>query len=280
MNENLLNGWKYYNHAAVPAIAPHMEADTAPLDDGTIWDMRGGKPLLVRWTSDFDCRVETEWWYCIKDTPFDIKAVKAKRRYEITKGIRNYAVKLIDPQKFIDGLFVVQSEAFSAYPTGYRPVIKREFFEKQVRSWENYICYGAFDRESGDICGYALLEDFGDWISFQVLKVIPSCEKKGVNAALIAQIIEDLNPRLDGNCYICDGERNIMHQTHFQEYLEKYFCFRRAYCRMHIRYKKGVCFIVKGLYPFRNFISKFNGRAATKVKAVLFMEQIRRSFEN
>lgn len=238
----------------------------------------GGRPLLARWTSDFDCGYETEWWYCIKDTPFDINAVKAKRRYEIKKGKRNYTVKLINPTEFINGLFVVQSEAFQAYPASYRPVIERESFEKQVSNWKKYICYGAFDKETEQVCGYALLEDNRDWVSFQVLKSIPVCERKGINAALVAQIIEDLNPRLGRGCYICDGERNIVHQTSFQEYLEKYFCFRKAYCRMHIRYKKGMGFIVKALYPFRSLISKFTSRLAIKINAVLFMEQIRRSF--
>lgn len=48
-----------------------------------------GKPYLARWTSSFDCGHETNWWYVIKDTPFDINELKKKRRYEIRKG-NNY----------------------------------------------------------------------------------------------------------------------------------------------------------------------------------------------
>ena len=44
----------------------------------------GGVPLLARWTEDFDCGYETEWWYVIKDTPLDLSKLKKKRRYDIT----------------------------------------------------------------------------------------------------------------------------------------------------------------------------------------------------
>lgn len=238
----------------------------------------GGRPLFARWTSEFDCGKETEWWYCIKDTPFDIKTLKAKRRYEITKGTRNFEVRVIDPKEYMDGLFLVQVEAFQAYPLKYRPVIERKSFEEQVSRWRQYTCYAAFERETGEVCGYALLEDFGDWISFQVLKTIPACERKGINAALVSKILEDLNTRLNDGCYICDGERNIIHQTFFQEYLEKYFGFRKAYCRLNIRYRKGVRLAVNVLYPLRGIIRNFKGRLFAKVNAVLFMESIRRSF--
>ena len=39
----------------------------------------GGVPLLIRWTTNFDCEEKTEWWYCIKDTPFDINSKNLKK---------------------------------------------------------------------------------------------------------------------------------------------------------------------------------------------------------
>ena len=80
-----INGWEYYNHAAVPTVAPHEEPNLQPVEDNSIWKIDGGMPLLARWTTDFDCGSETNWWYVIKDTPFDINALKSKRRYEIKR---------------------------------------------------------------------------------------------------------------------------------------------------------------------------------------------------
>lgn len=52
--------------------------------------MEGGIPLFARWTSDWPCGKETQWWYCLKDTPFDIEKIKSNYRYKIRKGERYF----------------------------------------------------------------------------------------------------------------------------------------------------------------------------------------------
>ena len=47
-------GWKYYNNAAIPTTAPHEEANVTPVEDGSIWNIKGA--LLARWTTDWDCK--------------------------------------------------------------------------------------------------------------------------------------------------------------------------------------------------------------------------------
>lgn len=37
-----IDGWKYYNHAAVPITAPHETPNIAPIEDGSIWKSGGG----------------------------------------------------------------------------------------------------------------------------------------------------------------------------------------------------------------------------------------------
>ena len=71
----------------------------------------GGIPLLARWTSDWDCGYETEWWYCIKDTPFDISTLKSKRRYEINKGNKNFEVREINQDQNGDNNFNIEVES-------------------------------------------------------------------------------------------------------------------------------------------------------------------------
>ena len=69
---NQIPGWKYYNHAAIPTCAPHEMPDLTPVKDGSIWHIEGKNPLLVRYTTDWDCGYDTGWWYLIKEAPFDI----------------------------------------------------------------------------------------------------------------------------------------------------------------------------------------------------------------
>ncbi len=49
-----------------------------------------------------------------------------------------------------------------------------------------------------------------------------------------------------------DGERSIYHQTNFQSYLEKYFGFRKAYCRLHLKFNPRINLFIQIIYPFRS----------------------------
>lgn len=274
-----IDGWKYYNHAAVPTTAPHETPHMNPIEDGAIWNIDGGTPLLARWTSNFDCNIETHWWYVIKDGSFDINSLKAKRRYEITKGIKNFEVTEIDPVTYAEELYAVQIAAFSAYPKKYRPSVNKESFISSVKQWNCYICVGVFYRETNELSGYALLSrESEEYVAFNVLKTKPECEKLGVNFALVNGILKIFHLFLENGGYICDGTRSINHESAFQDYLEKYFCFRKAYCQLHIKYNPKITCIIKLMYPFRKFLLKMDGIGIIhKLNAVLRMEEIVRT---
>lgn len=278
-----INGWKYYNHAAVSTVAPHEIPDLTPIKDKTIWKIDGKKPLLARWTTEYDCPEETNWWYVVKDSIFDILKIKSKRRSEINKGIRRFDVFLINPNEYAEELYRVQVQAFAAYPAKYRPTVnKHDFIESVNQTWtkENVCVYGAFYKESGELCGYSLLQKNGECWTFNVQKTNPQYEKHGINAALVNKIVCDFNEKVGKGevSYICDGERNILHETAFQSYLIKYFEFRKAFCKLNIKYNPKIGWVVKILYPFRKIIKMFkNVKFVHKLLAVFTMEEIVRS---
>lgn len=271
-----VEGWKYYNHAMIPSTMPHEKAKVEHINDGTIWKSQR-KVLLARWTSDWDAKRETGWWYVIKDTPFDLSSLKAKRRYEINKGIRNFDVHVISPEEFKEDLYKTQIAAFSAYPSKYRPVVDKDSFLESVSAWEtkNIVIYGAFDREDNQLYGYAYLTVYDEYIDFNMLRVYPEKEKAGINAAIVYQIVNDYNNRLDGKFYICDGARSISHETAFQDYLEKYFEFRRAYCKLHVKYNPKYKLFILGLYQFRWIFKKFDSIGIVhKLNGIVKMQEI------
>lgn len=267
------NGWNYYNHALIPTTAPH-EKVIKPTFNKSFWKVKNGFPILARWTDDWDCGYETQWWYVIKDTPFDIEQLKAKRRYEINKGKKNFEVKRIKASDYKNDLLKVQKEAYSGWPEKYRPRVDDESFKKELDSWEKNVVYGGFDRESGELVAYTYLIEYAQYLDFCVLRAIPKYEKKGINAAMVAAIVEEYNEKLGESFYINDGSRAIRHETAFQDYLEKYFGFRKAYCKLHIKYRKIVSLFIKILYPFRNNING-RGRFASNINAVLKMDMFK-----
>lgn len=286
-----IEGWKYYNHAAIPTTAPHEEPDLLPIKNGKVWKM-GGVPLLARWTTDFDCGNETNWWYVIKDEPFDINTLKSKRRYEIKKGVKNFEVRHINPTDYKKEIYKVQVAAFSAYPKKYRPTdLTVERLDRSIDEWvqNKSDVFGTFRSIENkaqnttepvkyfetELVGYAVLTKKNKVIYFDIEKTNPSSERDGVNAATVYGILKYYKDDLMNGCYICDGERPINHETHFQDYLEKYFEFRKAYCRLNVTYKKTINLFVSMLYPFRRLLPILDRNSMIhKISGVLKMEEI------
>ena len=275
------SGWKYYNHAAIPTTPPHRDPNMKVFEDKSIWSIDGKKPLLARWTTDFDCGYETNWWYVIKDTPFVISELKAKRRYEINKGIKNFEVKEIDPKECAESIYAVAMAAYATYPESYRPNVSHDPFVSDVMRWDFYKVYGAYSTEDASLCGYACLikEDPQEgYINFAVMKAIPDKERLGLNAAMVNKILADHEAFLNNGGYICDGARSIQHETAFQDYLEKYFGFRKAYCRLHIVYNPKYSFIIRIAYKCRRLLKKFEFVPAIRMaNSLLKMEEINRN---
>lgn len=147
---NFMDKWKYYHHAILPTTAPHEEVDAADVYDTSIWKTQiGKKALFARWTSGYDCGHETNWWFCIKDTPLQIDELKAKRRYELRKGRKNFDVRRIRPTKYKNELYNIQKEAISTYPRKNRQEIQKEIFMRGINTWESYITFGAFFKGGG-----------------------------------------------------------------------------------------------------------------------------------
>lgn len=260
----------------LPVTAPHKAVDMEPLNTGEIWKNGNGKIFFVRWTSDFDCGYETAWWYCIKDTVFDINELKAKRRYEINKGKKNFDVRIVDPSTCVEELYQIQTRAFEEYPSKYRPKIAIQKFRRTVDEWKrsNPIIYVAYERNTRKSEGFAVIIEHEDYAQLSQLKTNPVSERLGINAAIVAKICEDYNYKIaTGRYYLSDGERSIYHETRFQDYLEKYFGFRKAYAQLHIKYCCGINIVVHALYPFRRLIKKGTGRLFGKIYAVLLMEE-------
>ena len=277
--------WKYYNHAVIPTTAPHEEPDLEPVKDGSIWNIEGKKPLLARYTTNWDCGYDTGWWYIIKDTPFDISALKTKKRYEITKAMRFFDVKeIINPNDYAEALAYVQEQAFSAYPLKYRPKFNKDAFVRSLEGWSQnkkkgtLKVFAAFYKESSELAGYSCITVNKSYIDFSVQKTNPIFEKYNVNAALVNGVLDAFKDVLSKDYYICDGSRSINHETHFQDYLEKYFGFRKAYCKLNLTYPPLYKVLISSLYPFRRLVQKFGSRIGLfhQISAILKMEEIAR----
>ena len=102
-----MENWSVYNHAVIPTTPPDQTPDIRPIEDGSVWKIAGEKVFLARWSTDFDCAEATNWWYEIKDAPYDPAQIKAKHRYYVNQGRKNFRVARINPSEYIEELYEV-----------------------------------------------------------------------------------------------------------------------------------------------------------------------------
>ena len=281
---NNYDDWKYYNHALIPNTAPHIIPNLELLKDKKKFSKKkwgGNKPLLIRYTTDYDKVDNSNWWFVICDKPFDINLLNTKKRYQIKQARKNFDVKIINPLDYAKELYFVYEETQKSYPKENRNSISLDKFIEYltiISKNDRNVFYAAFYKDNNLIVGYCVSPEYDSYTELQSQKAIPSYEKYELNAALVDAVLQRNNEKLEkGNYYICDGARNINHKTNFQDYLERKFNFRKAYCKLNIVYSKKIKWIIFILYPFRKLLKKIDSiRFVHLINSILIMEEIRR----
>lgn len=275
---NRIPGWKYYNHAAIPTVAPHEMPDLSPVNDGSIWNIEGKKPLLIRYTTDWDCKLDTDWWYLIREAPFDINSLSSNSRKHIKEAFRKVKVKKIDPKEYVDALYECYHQAY----LGYKQADNEDPYESFKQRCEKSALLGlefwaGFALDSGKLVGYLMVGPHEDWVEVYTSKFHPEYLKLRVSDALYAFVLDFY---LNGQYkkYVSSGTRSINHVTNTQEYKEQHFGYRKCFCRLHVQYNPRYMLFFKVLFPFRGFISVLGRRVSLihRIAAVLKMEEIAR----
>lgn len=274
--------WRKYGSAWLINRVPHAEnKDINDNDAKNILRVGGGS--FARWTTNFDKSAIREWWWCLKDDEIHLEQLTAKQRYRINKGLKSIDVIRVpgqDADKYAQTLYELAIEKLNEYPPKYRPQINKEEYLKafiyNAAEQDYWICR---DIETGIICGYAKCMFKENIVVLAGVKVLQAFMNKEVNAVLIYKICEYYLNK-EHKDYVCDGERNIKHETNYQTYLCRVLNFRYAYCDLHIVYNPYLSIIVKILYPFRGILKHFSSQSnfIYNVFCVLEQERIARLF--
>lgn len=242
------------------------------------------RALFARWTSDWDVSCRTEWWYCIRDGKMSLESLTAKQRYRVKRGLKENNVQRVTKLnvQLCNEMCDCAIDAFAIYPKKYRPKVIREDFVRgmllQHSDCDIWICRNKAD---GVVTGYGITGLNSDIANLSVIKTRPQYLKTESNAALAYTICAYYLNEC-GAKYVCDGERNIVHETEYQNFLVRVLGFRYAYCRLHVVYSLRMLLAVKLLYPFRVFFKyldeKMNVNMFHKINAILKQESIVQSF--
>ncbi len=277
----MIEGWEYYNHAAIPLTPPHVAPDLRPLEDGRIWRMDGKRPLLAKYETDWDCTADTGWWHLIREAPFSLETLKRSPRQNIRRALKLVEVVRIDAATHVNELWQCRHAAFSGYKLASNEGT-REQFELECRcARESGMEYwGGRERTSGKLIGFISVSPRSGWAKICAAKFDPRYLRLRASDALYASVLGHyLNER--GCSFISSGSRSINHVTNTQAYKEEHFGYRKAYCRLHIVYAPRIRWLMRLIYPFRRLVWRVgeHNKKIHLIGALLKMDEIARGDE-
>tara|TARA_B100000767_G_C19690913_1_gene503960 strand:+ start:272 stop:1075 length:804 start_codon:yes stop_codon:yes gene_type:complete len=263
--------WRKYNGALIPTGPPHLEVD----DSNIKLIVKRTDSYFARWTTNFDCGRRTEFWHVICDEFLPIESLSRNTRSKIRRGLKKCSIKLVNRNIILDQGFECYKAAVLNYNTTIDLKTESEFridISELEGSWdfwaifyENRIIGYSQNRLIDDYCDYSTIKLHPKYLSFYSSYVLFFTMNK--------YYLHQLKFR-----YVNDGARNILHNTNIQDFLITKFGFRRAYCKLHLKYSTTFKLLVTFIYPFRFVFYSFNNRFATKIKSLFLQEKIRRSF--
>lgn len=263
--------WRYYKSMIQGVGDPRNNRVLAKEEQNELFG-KFKKALLLRYTTHFDAADSQNWFFCLKDTPYDFDSLKSKRKNVVRKGIDNFTVKEIKLLNYVQEFCNLTNDAYQGHENPN--VVTLEQMEKKAASIDqrdDYFVLGAFSNEDQAFVGYVWCHVNGKWITMSEQKAIRAYEKAGVNAALCHGLCTLYNDRFS-DCILCDGERNVLHKTAFQEYLIKYFGFRYAYCKLHVVFNPRYALLLHSalffLPAYGWLLKKINPKLYTRILAI------------
>ena len=264
--------WRKYNGAIIPLTPPHIDAKT----DGIEEEIKSNNVFFARWTSDFDNKEESEFWYVICDEKLEISDYSKNTRNQIRRGLRNCEVKIIDKQKIIKEGFESYNAAFLRYNTHLDSKSKEDFYQEIESLGEEWEFWGIYNNSK--MIGYCQNKVIGDYCDYSTIKFHPDYLKLYPSYALFYTMNQYyLNEK--SFRYVNDGARSISHETNIQSFLIQKFKFRKAFCRLNIIYSPKVKLILSIIYPFKSIISLLKFGFFIRINILINQERIRRSYE-
>lgn len=256
--------FEIYRHSWRYALAPDKEPQLSYSQCKALLK-KGG--WFVRNTYDFDCKEETNFWYVIKDSFGGMEEQSQNERKKLRHALRSFDFELVDIELVRQKAYPIVKATFVDYNITDREMNEAVFNEYlDACSKEKFDFWGAFDVETRELVGFCTVRIFEDSCEYGLIGFEPRY-KHNATYPYYGFFYKMNEYYLDNQKfrYVADGARSITEHSNIQPFLEQNFKFRKAYCKLKIRYKWWFGAIVRVLLPFRNVIPSRN------VKAILNM---------
>ena len=270
-----VHSWRIYNGAVIPLTPPHIRVKESIKEIKLM--IKKSRVYFARWTSDFDCKYKTEFWYLIKDSFIGIEEYSSNTRKSIRKGLKNINVKLISKKELLKEGYEVYNKAFERYNTHLLIKSEEEFKSELINLDDKWDFWGAFSKE-GKMIGFSQNKvEFG-YCNFSTTKFHPDYLRLRTSDVLF-YLMTDYYLNTLKLKYVTGGTRSMSHDTNIQKEYVRKFKYRKAYCKLNIVYSPPVKILVKLIFPIKDIFYIFNTRFTSKIQTLIEHEKIRRSYK-
>lgn len=251
-----------YRHAWISA--PHFNKQLTDSESDELLK-KGG--WMVRNTYDFDQKEKSDFWYIIKDSFGGMGEHSSNERKKIRRALKRFVYRKIDKQTIENKGFDILKKVHENYVVKDRQMNESVFCEL-LNGWNenDHDFWGIFDINDDRFVGFAAIRLFDVGCFYDMVTVYP--EYKHNTSYPYYGFFYKLNEYYLGDKkyhYVTDGTRSITEHSNIQPFLEQNFKFRKAYCKLKVRYKWWFGAIVHVLLPFRNLIGNKNVKAVLKM---------------
>lgn len=265
------HSFKCYKGTWINSVPPHKSQRLSDYEMSEVLKEGG---LLIRNTYDFDIKQPTSFWYVIKDSFDGLDELSSNARTKIRKALKTYDIERVSAETMMKVGLPIFNAALQAYKVKARVITQKELDNRIIKEKETgtfeYWC--VFEKESRKAVALSINCVTDNCAEYQTLKAIPEY-LKGSTYPYYGLIYEMNRYYLEEKKlkYVNDGARSITEHSNIQPFLIEKFKFRKAYCKLQIKYRWWLGIFIKILYPFRNLIP------ILKVKAILYQEEMRRN---
>ena len=252
--------FEIYRHAWRFASAPDKEPQLTDSQCKTLLK-KGG--LMVRNTFDFDCAEKTDFWYVVKDSFGGMEEHSQNERKKLRHAFRSFNYKLVDNELLRGKAYPILKATYDDYQMSDRNMSESVFNGYlDYCDKNNFDYWGVFDKKNGEFVGFCTVHVWDCSCEYGLIGFDPKYKH---NASYpyygFFYKMNEYYLQAKKFGFVVDGARSITEHSNVQPFLEKNFNFRKAYCKLRIRYKWWFGVIVKVLLPFRKIIGNRNVRA-------------------
>ena len=256
--------WKNYRKAVVLDEEIHVEHKVSINTAKQL--LKTHKGFFLRYTSNFDKKVESEAFYVIKSEWGGIDELSSNTRNQVRKSLKKCDVKLITIEELSQKGLICYNKSMKSHNNKFIDLNQKQFRDL-ILTQNNREYFGVYDIITSELIAYSQ-NIVGEGVSYSSIKSNPDFNKSNYPQYALFFKMNEYYLSVKKKKYVSDGFRTLDNHSKVQEFLIKKFKFRKAYCDLHIVYNFWFGNIVKALYPIRKVI------LYSKIQSILFQHSI------